>query len=179
MSTVAKRGYRTMELDQVLSEEQIELWAKATPQRKVWLLEFLRTGDPNKAARVAYPNMTKGSRYVISHRARRYFKVNIADIYRAQGIGELEVVTKTRELLEAKKKIRRFQKGDLLEEEEMEDVFAISKGLDVAIKLLGLQPAQKTLLGQDPDNPFTSLADVAKQSKRKSVESTVIEVPPE
>lgn len=158
---------KKLQLEDILSVEQMEIYKKASPQRKIWLECFIRSGEPNESAKVAYPNMSQASIYTLSSTLRQYFKISVADIFRAIGIDEVKIVKKTNQLLDAKRVKRTFIKGDLQEETEEEDNFAIGKGLDIAIKLTGNEPSQKHLIGEDPDNRFKGLADLMKIEKEE------------
>jgi hypothetical protein len=119
---------------------------------------FIHTGDPNTATKKAYPNAGTSARYQINYRNQQHFGVRLADLFRAIGVDESKIVEKTQQLLDAKRVTRTYRKGEMLEEVEEEDNFAISKGLDIAIAQTGHSPNQKILHGEDKDNPFQSVS---------------------
>jgi len=160
-----------LRIEDILDEEQLEIYTKASEQQKKWLEYFIRIGDPNVAAEKAYPNQAGNmSRFITSSRLRKMFKISVADLFRAVGIDELKIAKKTTQLLDAKRTIKRFKKGDLVDVVEEEDNFAIGKGLDVAIKLTGNEPTQKIQHGEDSKNPmFRGLAELiqSQQNNKK------------
>ena len=145
-------------LEDVLSPDQLKLYKDATPQQQIWLEYFVRTGNPNSAANKAYPNQTKPSRAVSSGRTQKHFGITLGDIFKANGLDELKIVKKTNVLLDAKRIVKTFKRGEETIEESFEDPGAIAKGLDITIKQGGHSTAQRVLLGEDKDNPMTSLA---------------------
>lgn len=150
---------KSMQLEDILTEEQMELYKKATPQRQLWLEWFIRTADCTIAAKHAYPNMKLGSRRCASYNCRQYFKINTAMVFRALGLDENRIYKKVDQLLDAKRVKRTYVKGEITDEIEEEDNFAIAKGLEFATKLTGAEASQKLLIGEDKENPMTSLAD--------------------
>jgi len=145
--------------EDVFNEEQMEKFNNATEKQRKWVMVFLQTGDSDKAVEEAYDTTTQAARYQIAHKLRLKFGITVQDIYRAFGITENKLAAKTVQLLDAKKLVRTYKKGDMMTEEESEDTFAISKGIDHATKMLRIDPGQKILHGEDRENPFNSLAD--------------------
>lgn len=157
-----KKQLAKLRLEDVLSEEQMKLYEVASPPRKIWLEYFVRTGDAHAATREAYPNCSDASMYQLTYRMRNHFGVSVSDLFRLMGIDELKIVQKTKLLLDAKRVTKRFKRGEFVDEVTEEDNFAISKGLDNSIKLLKIDPGQKLLHGEDPENRFQSVADLVR-----------------
>lgn len=151
-----------VKLFDILSADQQKQFVNASPQRQLWLIEFVKTGSMRKAGERAYPKANQGSRNTINSYLSSYFGITVADIFRAMGIHETKIAEKTMTLLDAKKQVRTFRKGDLIEEVEQEDSFAIDAGIKHATKLLKIDPGQKLLHGEDPEHKFTSLSDALK-----------------
>ena len=128
--------------------------------------EFLRCGNVEKSSKIAFPDVQPSTRRMLSYRMRLKFNITIADLYRALGVTETKVVKTAKRLLNAKKIIRTYKKGELELEEETEDTYALSKGLDHTTKMLKIDPGQKILHGEDSENPFASLSEaLLKMSK--------------
>lgn len=144
-----------LKLKDVLNPEQYEIYKKASQYQKKWLQVFIRTGNTNTASDEAYPGTTKSTRYQMAHRNRLLFKISVEDLYRSQGIDELKIVKKTNALLDAKKVSRKYVKGDLIEEYEEEDTYAIATGIKEATKMLRIDPGQKLVHAGDKENPIT------------------------
>ena len=164
-----KEKFKKMQLKDILTDEQIGIYECASEPRKKWLQYFVRCGDAFEAVKKAYPNVSECSARIMSSQLRLYFKISIGDLFRMMGIDELKIFTKTNTLLDAKRIVRRFKRGDDVEETEEEDNYAIGKGLDIAIKLTGNEPHQKRLLGEDPENKFgLTLADAVKNLHKRN-----------
>lgn len=155
-----KKEMESFKLEDVLTEEQMVTYKEASEPRKKWLEVFVRTGEGHVATREAYPNCSEASMRQMTYVMRNYFKISVSDLFRVMGIDELKLIDKTNQLLDAKRIVKRFKKGDMIEEVEEEDNFAISKGLETGIKMLKIDPGQKLLHGEDRENPFQSVADL-------------------
>lgn len=61
---------------EIMSPERFAWYQNATAKQRKWVEEFLKTGDSDWAARIAYPTATVGSIYQLSHRSRKIFGLN-------------------------------------------------------------------------------------------------------
>jgi hypothetical protein len=153
---------------EIFSEEQKAIYEKSNERQIFWFEWFLRTGDLAEATRQTFPQAADPSQRVIGSKMQEHWKISMAKLFEIMGVTKPEIVTKPQVLLNAKRKITTFKKGDLIDEVEEEDNYAIGKGLDIAIKLTGNDPGQKFLHGEDPNNKFTSIADMLKGLKSNS-----------
>lgn len=174
-----QKKIQNLSLEDLLDEEQVKLYEGASRQRRLWLDWFVRTGDSMKAGEMAYPNMQPHSLRVVGFRNRQYFKISTADLFRAIGIDELRIANTVDQLLNAKRTRKTFIKGELKEEVEEEDNFALGKGLDYAVKLTGNESTKKLLVGEDKDNPMTSLTAGLKSILNSGPVKQISEEPPE
>lgn len=168
---------KKLRLKDVLTEEQYNIYKKASQYQKKWLQVFVRTGNTNTASDEAYPNASKSTRYQMAHKNRKIFNISVDDLYRSQGIDELKIAKKTNTLLDAKKITRRYQKGDLIEEYEEEDTYAIATGIKEATKMLRIDPGQKLVHAGDKENPITfkQIFGDLTNTKEDAPESTIKE----
>lgn len=153
--------------EDILDEDMMETFNESTEKQKTWLLEFLKTGNSDKAARKAYPDATKATAHQLAYRMRLKFRISVADLYRAAGITEASCITTTKKLLTAKVKTKTFQKGGEMIEVTEEDTYALDKGLSHAEKMLNIEPSKKVLLGEDADNPMASLTGAIISANKK------------
>lgn len=75
-----KAPAKSISLTEILSEEQFMLYQNATHKQRSWLEEFVRTGDSDLAALIAYPTANPASIYRLSLLARRKFNITKATI---------------------------------------------------------------------------------------------------
>lgn len=151
-------------LEQVLTEKQLNEYDNASEQQQVWLLVLCKYGDYRKAEKIAYPNVKQSARYQLSHKNRLKFDICMADILRSVGIDEVMIGKKINTLLQAKRIKRTYVKGDLSEEVEEEDNFAISKGIDHAVKHLKIDPGEKVV--HDVDSIMSVINAAANANKK-------------
>lgn len=127
----------------ILSQEQIQLFDEASEPQKKWLIEYIQSGDPIEAAKIAYPNCKKSGYRQMAYKNRTLFKISIADLYRNIGIDEVEIGRKIKKLLNGKKVMRIYEDGELKKEIQADDPSAIKAGIELSIRMLALDPYVK------------------------------------
>ena len=119
---------------------------KLTPQtKKIRNQEFLTalkaTGSPKEAAKIVGKIGSQGSKNIENSAAvmgtKRLKQVNLSilDAALKNGITPDKVAKKINNLLDAKKIVRQFKKGDLEYEYEEDNVKALDKGIEHSLKI--------------------------------------------
>jgi len=75
-----RKPQQAIPASEIMTSEQFLKYQNATEKQRKWVEEFLRTGDSDWAARVAYPTAKAASVYQLSLRARKTFGLTKKDL---------------------------------------------------------------------------------------------------
>ncbi|MFA5855118.1 MAG: hypothetical protein WC846_02420 [Candidatus Gracilibacteria bacterium] len=70
-----RKPEKPIPVSEIFDSEQMMKYQNATDKQRKWVDEFLRTGDSDLSARIAYPTAKVASVYQLSLHARRKFKL--------------------------------------------------------------------------------------------------------
>lgn len=109
---------------------------KPTLKQKKWIAEYLRTGNGQGAARVAYPNTTEGTQNYLGavNPHKPAIKSYIAEVLDKRGLSDAKIADSLNQVVDAgltKRSLRKAQTADTL------------RALEMASRLKDLFPAEK------------------------------------